>query len=103
MPEMDRRNMMLMSGLGLLGAAMAVPEAWAQPAPPGVPGPPAPAPGMPVPPPAAPQQAPLPGQPPGGTVAGPLLFGDEFDGPAGAAPDRSKWIVQTWQDNVTPP
>src|SRR3954465_6821134 len=100
MPEMDRRSMMLMSGLGLLGAAMSVPEAWAQPGPPGVPGQP---PGLPVPPPPGAPPAPLPAQPPGGAVPGALLFGDEFDGPPGSAPDRSKWIVQTWQDDVWPP
>lgn len=71
--------MMMMTGLGVLGAAMTAPGAWAQPS------------------------APLPAQPPGGTVEGPFLFADEFDGPLGASPDRSKWIIQNWQDAVVPP
>ena len=68
--------MMLMSGLGMIGAAMRLPGAWA-------------APSAPATPPSA-----------GG---GPYIFADEFDGPAGSAPDPGKWTVQTWQDDVYPP
>src|ERR1700722_8640633 len=35
--------------------------------------------------------------------AGPYIFNDEFDGPAGSAPDPAKWTVQTWQEDVFPP
>ncbi len=34
---------------------------------------------------------------------GPYIFQDEFDGPAGSAPDPGKWTIQTWQDDVFPP
>ena len=65
MPEMDRRRMILTTGIGVLAAALPVPEARAYP------------PADRVPPPAAPS-----GQ------AGTYIFQDEFDGPAGSAPDR---------------
>jgi beta-glucanase (GH16 family) len=68
--------MLTMTGLGMLIAAVGVPEAWAYPSPPAAP--------------AA-----------GGT--GPYIFQDEFDGPAGSGPDPAKWMVQTWQDDVFPP
>jgi Glycosyl hydrolases family 16 len=70
---MDRRSMLMMSGMGMLAAAVGVPEANAHPAPPAA-GP-----------------------------GGPYLFQDEFDGPANSAPDPSKWTVQSWQDDVFPP
>ncbi|GFG63718.1 beta-1,3-glucanase [Mycobacterium kubicae] len=75
---MDRRSMLLSTGLGMLAAAAAlrVPEAQAHPAPP---------------------QAPSAG------AGGPYIFQDEFDGPAGSAPDPGKWTVQSWQDDVFPP
>ncbi|MGH3635150.1 MAG: 1,3-beta-glucanase, partial [Mycobacterium sp.] len=67
---MNRRSMMLMTGIGVLAAAIPVPEARAYPSPPD-------APAGPVPPPAA----------PGNSAQGTYLFHDEFDGPAGSAPD----------------
>src|ERR1700761_7574989 len=73
---MDRRSMLLTTGIGMLGAAMRMPEAWAAPSAP---------------------EAPSAG---GG---GPYIFQDEFDGPAGSRPDPGKWTVQTWQDDVYPP
>jgi hypothetical protein len=73
---MDRRSMLLMSGIGMLGAAMRLPGAWAAPQAPGV---------------------------PPSAVGGPFIFQDEFDGPAGSGPDPAKWTVQTWQDDVFPP
>jgi hypothetical protein len=79
-PQMDRRNMMLMAGMGLLAAAMPVPQARANPA-------------DRVAPPAAPPDA----------ATGAYIFQDEFDGPSGAGPDPAKWTVQTWQDDVFPP
>ncbi|MBV8290638.1 MAG: 1,3-beta-glucanase, partial [Mycobacterium sp.] len=78
---MNRRNMLLTTGMGMLAAAAAVgvPEARANPTH------------------AAPPAAPAAGQ------AGPYLFQDEFDGPAGQGPDPGKWTIQTWQDDVWPP
>jgi beta-glucanase (GH16 family) len=78
---MNRRNMLLTTGMGMLAAAAAVnvPEAGANPTH------------------AAPPAAPTAGP------AGPYIFQDEFDGPAGQGPDLSKWTVQTWQDDVFPP
>ena len=69
--------MLLMTGLGMLGAAMSIPEAWATPS-------------------SAPEAPPS-------AVGGPYIFADEFDGPAGSAPDPAKWTIQTWQDDVFPP
>ncbi|KMV20888.1 1,3-beta-glucanase [Mycobacterium heckeshornense] len=82
---MDRRSMLLMTGIGALVAAMRLPQAWAHPSSPNAP--------APVPPPAA----------PAGSAGGKYIFSDEFDGPAGSGPDPAKWTVQTWQDDVFPP
>src|ERR1700756_1389836 len=83
---MNRRNMMLMAGIGALVAAIPVPEAQAYPSRPDVRA-------DRVPPPAAPP----------GAAGGNYIFEDEFDGPAGSGPDPGKWTVQTWQDDVFPP
>jgi beta-glucanase (GH16 family) len=87
-PDIDRRNLFFMTGLGLLAAAIPAPVAGAEPAPPV----------GPVPPPAGPAVAPQ-------AVTGPpaYLFRDEFDGPAGSAPDRSKWIVATERETIKNP
>jgi hypothetical protein len=74
---MDRRSMLTMAGMGMLAAAIRVPEAHANPTHP------------------APPDAP--------SAGGPYIFQDEFDGPAGSAPDPAKWTIQTWQDDVFPP
>ncbi len=66
--------MMLMSGLGLLAATIPLPSAGATP-------------------------SPHPAAPP----AGGYLYQDEFDGPAGSAPNPGNWTVQNWQDDVWPP
>ena len=66
--------MMLMSGLGLLAATIPLPNAEATP-------------------------SPHPDAPP----AGGYLYQDEFDGPAGSAPNPGNWTVQNWQDDVWPP
>jgi hypothetical protein len=76
---MDRRDMLLMTGLGMLAAAVRCPEALANPSH------------------VAPPEAPSAGS------GGPYIFQDEFDGPAGSAPDPGKWTVQSWQDDVFPP
>jgi hypothetical protein len=78
---MDRRNMMMMTGLGFLAATIPAAQAQASPA----------------------NRTPLPAQPPSGDPGGGYIFQDEFDGPAGSKPDPAKWIVQTWQDDVWPP
>ncbi len=43
------------------------------------------------------------GQPPPSGQTPTYIFQDEFDGPLGAGPDRAKWTVQSWQDDVFPP
>jgi hypothetical protein len=68
--------MMLMAGMGLLAAAVPLPQAGAVP---------------------SPREAPADAAP------GAYIFQDEFDGPMGAGPDPAKWTVQTWQDDVYPP
>jgi beta-glucanase (GH16 family) len=72
---MNRRNAMLTLGIGALAAAVPTPQASATPL---VPAPAAPAPGA---------------------QTGGFLFHDEFDGPAGPAPDPSKWVISS---NRTP-
>ncbi len=69
MPDLNRRNLMLMTGAAALAAAMPLPRAAAEPD-------------------AAPTE---------------FVFVDDFDGPAGASPDRSKWTVANWNEPVTPP
>ena len=79
--------MMLMTGIGALAAAIPVPEAGAYPSRRDVPA------GR-VPPPAA---------PPGGAAQRTYLFHDEFDGPAGSAPDPSKWTVSRARESMQDP
>ncbi|ORA74850.1 1,3-beta-glucanase [Mycolicibacter kumamotonensis] len=76
MPEMNRRSMMLTTGIGMLASAMRMPQAWAQPTPAG----------------------PLPTAP-----AQTYLFHDEFDGPAGSAPDSAKWMVARARESMKDP
>ncbi|MCV7443018.1 1,3-beta-glucanase [Mycobacterium paraense] len=83
MPEIDRRRMMLTAGIGVLAAALPLPNAQASPRRPGSPE---------APPPAAPS-----GQ------AGSYIFQDEFDGPAGSAPDGSKWAVAKARETIKDP
>ena len=68
--------MLLTTGLGMMFAAMRMPEAWA---------------------------APLAPQGPPSVASGPFIFADDFDGPAGSGPDPARWNVQNWPDDVTPP
>src|SRR2546430_17619399 len=72
MPEMDRRSLMLLTGFGVLAAAVPLPQARAYPRPP-----------------AAPQ--------------GGYIFQDEFDGPAGSAPDGAKWAVAKAREQIKDP
>jgi Glycosyl hydrolases family 16 len=81
MPQMDRRNMMMMAGLGFLAATIPVAQAQAAPA----------------------DLAPHPEQPAPSGQSQAYIFQDEFDGPSGAPPDPAKWTVQSWQDDVFPP
>ncbi|MFZ2240678.1 MAG: glycoside hydrolase family 16 protein [Gordonia amarae] len=76
--EVDRRSMMLMSGFGILAAAVAAPKAFASP------------------------NAPLPAEPPRGNTGG-FLWSDEFDGPAGSAPDPSKWMISNARETIKNP
>jgi len=70
-----------MSGVGLLAAALPAPLAGAAPASPGSP----------------PTAPPLVGATPT------YLFHDEFDGPAGSAPDYSKWNVAKARETIRNP
>ena len=79
--------MLLMTGAAVLAAAIPVPAAPAGAARPD-------APTGRVPPPAA---------PPGTTAQGTYLFHDEFDGPAGSAPDPSNWTVATFRAPIKNP
>ena len=83
--EMNRRNMMLMTGLAAMAAAVSAPQASAEP----------PAPGQPE----------NPGAPPSDANPAPVdyIFADDFDGPAGAPPDLSRWTVVGWNEPVYPP
>ena len=47
-------------------------------------------------------QAPAPGAT-AETATPPFLFHDEFDGPAGSAPDPSKWVVATGRETIKNP
>ena len=87
-PEMDRRRMMLMTGIAAAAAAMPLPEAQAFPFRPDAP---------------PTDRVPLPTAPPHGASAVSYVFQDEFDGPAGSAPDPAKWIVWNWDVDVYPP
>jgi beta-glucanase (GH16 family) len=80
---MNRRNVMLTFGIGALAAAIPAPKARAYPSRPDTP----------------PRPAPPPTAPVAGTQTGGFLFHDEFDGPAGSAPDPSKWAISS---NRTP-
>jgi beta-glucanase (GH16 family) len=79
---MNRRSVMLMMGIGAAAAATPLPTARARP--PAGPGSP-------------------PAAPPGGATAPSFLFHDEFDGPAGSAPDPSKWAVSNHRTPIKNP
>ncbi|HEX2283409.1 MAG TPA: family 16 glycosylhydrolase, partial [Mycobacterium sp.] len=85
MSEIDRRRMMLMTGIGALAAAIPVAEARAYPSR------------------NAPHRVPPPAAPPGDAAQRTYLFRDEFDGPAGSAPDRSKWSVSRARETMQDP
>ncbi|ORV62981.1 glycoside hydrolase family 16 protein [Mycobacterium gastri] len=90
MPEMDRRRMMLMTGFGVfgvLGVANPVPRAHADPFPRGAPA----------------GRMPMPAAPAPNGQAGNYVFHDEFDGPAGSAPDSSKWTIARAREQMKDP
>jgi hypothetical protein len=76
---MDRRTLMMMTGVAALGAALPGPLANA-----------------------APLRPSPPMEPPNAAVIN-YLFQDEFGGPPGTGPDPSKWFVQNFDDVVDPP
>jgi len=88
MPEIDRRNVMMMAGLGVAFVALPTPEAGADPA-----GPEAP---WPMPPPAQ-EVAPAP------VAAVPEFLGDEFNGPAGAPPNPALWQIAQAREFIKNP
>ncbi|POX77631.1 1,3-beta-glucanase, partial [Mycobacterium kansasii] len=90
MPEMDRRRMMLMTGFGVfgvLGVANPVPRAHADPS----------RRGAPV------GRTPMPAAPAPNGQSTNYVFHDEFDGPAGSAPDSSKWTIARAREQMKDP
>ena len=90
MSDLDRRSMMVMAGLGMMAVAIPTPNAGAVPA--------APEPPLPPPPPGA-----LGPQVPAPQGAVPGLFGDEFDGPAGSAPNPALWSIAQRRELIKNP
>jgi beta-glucanase (GH16 family) len=84
---MNRRSVMLTMGIGALAAALPAPKARAYPSRPEAPARPAPPPTAPAP----------------GTQAGGFLFDDEFDGPAGSAPNPANWTVSNYRTPIKNP
>ena len=78
-PELDRRNLMFMAGFGALTVAIPFPKAAAAPS----------------------QPAPASPAPSAQTPA--YVFADEFDGPAGSAPDPSKWMIAQAREVIKNP
>jgi len=72
-----------MMGIGVLAAAIPVPEAQAYPAIPDAPAGPVPAPAAPA-----------------GAASGAYLFYDEFDGPAGSTPNPGRWTVSNYRTPI---
>ena len=91
--SVDRRNVMKVAGLGVAAAALSTPTAGANPAAPDAP-PVPPPPGAPPPP---------PGAPPAPEAATPVFTGDEFDGPAGSAPDPARWQIAQRRELIKNP
>jgi beta-glucanase (GH16 family) len=81
MSNMDRRCMMSMTGLGLLATVIPMPEARAYPFRPDAP----------------------PDRPPTAPPPVTYIFEDEFDGPAGSAPDPSKWTPAQDRETIQDP
>lgn len=90
MPEIDRRNAMMMAGLSVAAVAIPTPKAGADPAGPEAPGPVPPAP-------------PAPEAPPPPAAAVPEFLGDEFNGPAGAPPNPALWQIAQFRESIKNP
>lgn len=90
MPEIDRRNAMMMAGLSVAAVAIPTPKAGADPAGPEAPGPVPPAP-------------PAPEAPPPPDAAVPEFLGDEFNGPAGAPPNPALWQIAQFRESIKNP
>jgi hypothetical protein len=82
MPEIDRRNAMMMAGLSVAVVALPTRTAMADPAGP---------------------EAPGPAGPPAPAAATPAFFGDEFNGPAGAPPNPALWQVAQRRELIKNP
>src|SRR3954466_9503952 len=76
-PDIDRRSLMLMAGFGAFAAPLPMPVAGATP--------------------------PRPQAPPQNTATPAYLFHDEFDGPAGSAPDPAKWRIAQARETIKNP
>ena len=90
MSDMDRRSLMVMAGLGFAAVAIPTPTAGAVPEAPEPPVPPQP--GSPATP-----EGPAP------EAALPQVFGDEFNGPAGSAPDPARWSIAQRRELIKNP
>lgn len=90
MSDLDRRSAMVMAGLGMVAVAIPTPNAGAVPA--------APEPPLPPPPPGA-----LGPGAPAPEAAVPGLFGDEFNGPAGSAPNPALWSIAQRRELIKNP
>ena len=84
---MNRRNMMLMTGMGMLAAAIPIPAARPYPLRPDAPA----------------DRVPLPTAPQPSGQTPTYLFHDEFDGQAGSAPDPSKWTIARARELIKNP
>src|SRR5262245_48134173 len=82
MANFDRRRMMMLSGLGVIAAAITTPLAHALPTKPQTP---------PVPAPTAPQ------------AVMKYVYVAEFDESAGSAPDASKWTIAKARETIKDP
>ena len=80
MPELDRRTLMVMAGLGVAAVAVPTPTAQAEP---------------------GPDAPPVPGPPDAATPPG--FLGDEFDGPAGSAPNPALWSIAQRRELIKNP
>lgn len=89
MPDMHRRSLMVMAGLGMAAVAIPASPAGAVPEAPEPPAPPQP--GSPA----------APGPAPDAALS--QVFGDEFIGPAGSAPDPARWSIAQRRETIKNP
>lgn len=83
--EIDRRSLMFMAGFGALACALPTAAAQASPVP------------------LSTGRIPTPSAPPSSAQNLTLLFQDEFDGPAGSAPDPAKWVAAKQRETIKNP